>query len=190
MVLVLAFGLAAAMPPAGASLPKVPAGPGYRGLIRNPDGICGLSLFQLRHLVKGRAQCTHGPDPVPQGVVAGHEPSPAELDARAGGRTTAVPCVGDGSTGNRIQAIYAVAQGQTDQFSTIQSSLQTYAADAETVLENSAAQTGGQRQFRWVTTGSGSSCVVSILHVVIPSGSDGGFDGTIQALQNLGYASS
>src|SRR5437868_2618327 len=97
---------------AHAASPSRLALPGLRFV---PGGPCG-SLYQMDSRIDGRVECTHGPDPVPQGVIGGHNPSIAEIRARAAHPTAAIPCPNpaDGTSGPRVQAIYAVASDQPD----------------------------------------------------------------------------
>src|SRR5205807_8495796 len=65
--------------------------------------------------------CTHGPDAAPPGVdVRVRRPLLAAGDSSGGGTTAAasstVPCYGDGSSGPRVQAIYAHASDVSDRY--------------------------------------------------------------------------
>src|SRR5947209_15063821 len=85
--------------------------------------------------------CSHGPDAAPPGVDA-RDPSPAA--ATAGSPSTAqagaaVPCYGDGQSGDRIEAIYAHAAGTADRYTSLLAQMQSWAVAADDVFSQSAA---------------------------------------------------
>jgi len=142
----------------------------YTGLRRVRGGRCG-SLYQV--IVPGAVRCTHGPDPSPAGIDVRKRRSLAELratlrpSARFGKSTaTAVPCIGDGKAGDRIQAVYAHPAFAPDRFNQVAPLIRQWAAQVEETYERSAAETGGSRQIRWVTD---SSCQLAIRDVVARS---------------------
>src|SRR5262245_55501049 len=71
----------------------------------------------------GVAQCSHGPDPAPDDVDVRQYRTTGELEAAAAQAETAgsanggeVYCDGDGLSGPRVQAIYAVTTDHTDRY--------------------------------------------------------------------------
>lgn len=156
--------------------------------------------------------CTHGPDGAshddghgaggaaagvsPVGVDVRRERSTAELYQAAGTTPSAatvaaagaVPCYGDGTTGPRVQAIYAVAADQVDRYASVAPLIaSTYAARADAVYDASAARDGGVRHVRWVTT---PDCAVDVMHVVLSATGDDSFGNTRTELVNLGLTRS
>ena len=119
LVTLIFAGSAAAQPP-GRPAADPARGLVYNGLQRAQDGPCKTGFELL--LPGARLGCTHGPDASPPGRNVLRERSLADLaasTAAAGGDATGlaggVPCVGDGVTGNRVQAVYAYPAGQKRQ---------------------------------------------------------------------------
>src|SRR5919106_4697311 len=83
-----------------------------------PDGPCdaggGESLLEIRG-DGALLGCTHGPDPAPAEVEM-EAPSTSELREIAAPTGSGVPCIGDGSSGFRVQAIYAYPADRTDRY--------------------------------------------------------------------------
>jgi len=133
-------------------------------------------------------ECTHGPDPAPAGIDVHTRQPKLAGDTSSGGSTAAgsasVPCYGTGSDGMRVQAIYARAADVADRYSQVVGSIRTYAAAADTVFNNSAAETGGVRHVRWVTD---SSCNLVVSHVTLSTSGDDSIDNTINELRSQGF---
>ncbi|MCU1449066.1 MAG: hypothetical protein JWP02_1236 [Acidimicrobiales bacterium] len=131
--------------------------------------------------------CTHGPDPAPPGVdVRVRRPTVAADTASgttAAGSTNA-PCYGDGSSGMRVQAIYAHASNVSDRYSQVAGSIRQWAAAADSVFNASAQETGGVRHIRFVTD---SSCTMVVPDVTLSSAGDDSIDNTISELRSQGY---
>ena len=130
--------------------------------------------------------CTHGPDAAPAGIDVRARRSMSELRATTSSTAagSSVPCIGDGRTGNRVQAIYAHRQGGTDRFTSIAPMVRTWAAEVNDVYNASAAETGGSRQVRFVT----SNCQIKVLDVALPGTATGSnFTATVNALRNKGF---
>ncbi|MGH9178598.1 MAG: hypothetical protein ACRD0N_08605, partial [Acidimicrobiales bacterium] len=142
----------------------------------------------------GNDRCTHGPDPAPPGVdVRAHrslaalagEAGVAAATAAAGSGT--IQCIGDGTSGNRVQAIYAVASDRTDRFATVGPFIPQWAIAADAVFNASAAETGGVRHVRWVTN---PDCSLNVQRVVLTPSGDDSFDATESELAARGYTRS
>jgi hypothetical protein len=139
----------------------------YKGLKHVAGGPCGFA-YQID--MPGPARCTHGPDPAPPGVDVRERRSLAELRASLPPRAlfgvsptaTRVPCVGNGTDGARVQAVYAHPPGTTSRFDDVLPSIMAWAAEVNETYLRSAAETGGARQVRFVTT----ACALSVLNVV------------------------
>ena len=151
--------------------------------------------------IRGRANdvlgCTHGPDPAPANVdvrvpvatetLAG---TAAALPAPAPGPGTngnGIACTGDGTTGYRVEAVYATAG--TDRYASIAPLIQTsYAPFVEWQYRMSAAETGGEVHVPFVTVPDGAgSCTVVVRKEVLSSTADDNFSNTITELKARGY---
>jgi len=95
-----------------------------------------------------------------------------------------LPCYGDGSAGNRVQAIYAVPAGTVDRYATVAPSIERWAAEADAVFSGSARQTGGDRHIRFVTT---SNCTLVVQKVNLTALGDDTFTNTMTELAAQGY---
>ncbi|HVM01473.1 MAG TPA: hypothetical protein VM263_02290, partial [Acidimicrobiales bacterium] len=172
-------GAAASTAPDGAAVPADASRQGlvHRGLhAPEPAGPC-RDGFELGE--RGSGRCTHGPDPAPPGVDVTRSRSLAALAAEAAEPPAAgtpaegagsILCIGDGTSGPRVQAIYAVASDRTDRYASIAPLISQWATAVDGVFSASAAQTGGVRHVRWVTN---PDCSLSVAKVVLsPSGDD------------------
>lgn len=151
--------------------------------------------------IRGRANdvlgCTHGPDPAPANVdvrvpvgtetLAG---TAAALPAPAPGPGTngnGIACTGDGTTGYRVEAIYATSG--TDRYATVAPLIQTsYAPYVEWQYRMSAAETGGEVHVPFVTVPDGAgSCTLVVRKEVLSATADDNFSNTISELKARGY---
>jgi hypothetical protein len=182
-------GAAAAAPsngPAAASTPETAAARGqiFKGLRAAGDGERCRGAFAL--VTSG--ECTHGPDPAPPGIDVRHRRPLTANDTVSGSSTAAssasVPCYGTGSDGTRVQAIYAHAADVPDAYNQVVGSIRSWAAMADDVFNNSAAETGGIRHVRWVTD---TSCNLSVAHVTLSAAGDDSIDSTINELRTQGF---
>ena len=174
----------------------------YDGLeVPGPGSQCAGSRYQVS-VARGLVACTHGPDPAPDGIDVRVMPSLAELQGRAaapqfGQRTTsestpalaaagsgAVPCVGDGTSGKRLQAIYAYPTGTVSRYDEIAPMIQSWAGDADAVFDSSAAKTGGSRHLRWLHDGD---CLPIVTEVELSVQATQDFNATISELFDDGF---
>ncbi|MEV5943411.1 RICIN domain-containing protein [Streptomyces sp. NPDC051994] len=95
----------------------------------------------------------------------------------------AVQCDGDGSTGNRVQVVYAHDPGN-DRYGEYLASFRRWAADADTIYFASAQETGGVRHIRYVT---GADCTPSVLDVEVASSALAEFGALNSALAQKGF---
>ncbi len=176
----------------------------YRGLVRSDLCPGGFKLEGAR----SSGSCTHGPDSLDHEHGDEHEHSEpsgsgALLDVREArstadlydaaattpteaeaGATNAVPCYGDGVSGSRVQAIYAVSSDQVDRYASVAPLIaSTYAPRTDAVYFNSAAVGGQVRHIRWVTT---PDCQLDVIHVVLSPTGDDSLTNTRTELKNLG----
>ncbi len=158
--------------------------------------LCGT--FRIIPLRDGRALCTHGADPAPDGVDF-RVPQPLHAPGRAQGlifhdppgdaptkaaATPGIGCYGDGRDGNRVQALYAVPGDRRDRYSQVLPSIRQWAAETDAVFQASAAQTGGTRRIRFVTD---QNCDLVVTPVTLTPNGDDTLENTIAELQALGY---
>lgn len=163
-------------------------------------GSCdGAFVTDVRH---GVPVCVHASERPPAGVDLRRRPSTDELKERRFGKSKRAPqveatesgqgfsaaassiaCVGDGSDGNRVQAIYARASDVPDRFASVAGLIRQYAADADYQINLSAGQSGEGRRIRFVT----ASCVLSIAPVMLSAGGDDSFSATRSELVAKGF---
>lgn len=131
--------------------------------------------------------CTHGADPAPPGVDPS-VPWPGQAQpVPATARTlppAVLPCYPDGSSGSRIQAVYAVPAGTPDRYSSVAPSIARWAAEADQVFVQSAKKTGGVRHLRYVTD---SNCELVIQRVTLTAQGDDTFTNTMAELTARGF---
>ncbi len=157
----------------------------YRDLVPGVAGHrCPSSAFEIRRGPRVLG-CTHGPDPAPRGVDVTTAVSVASLRARAAPtpRVGAIPCSGNGVAGDRVQVIYGHSGGK-DRFKQIAPLIRTWAAEANAAYNASAAETGGTRQIRFVTS---KGCVLSVRDVRFDASGIGSIYGTIDYLHRHGF---
>ena len=152
--------------------------------------------------VRGRAGevlgCTHGPDPAPVGVdvrvpvtaesaaqTADALPKPAPTTGTNG---DGIACAGDGTTGHRVEAIYAVAGG-TDRYDTIAPLIRSsYAPFVEWQFRTSAAETAAEVHVPFVTAPDATTgCTLVVRREVLSPTADDSFSNTISELKARGY---
>jgi len=198
---VLATGLAGFTPgTAGAQV--VPPTDRARGLVW--DGLVPgraenrcARLFEIRGQANDVLGCTHGPDPAPANVdvrvpvatdtLAGTAAALPAPTAGPGTNGNGIACTGDGTSGYRVEAIYAVAGG-TDRYADVAPLIQTsYAPFVEWQYRMSAAETGGEVHVPFVTAPSADGCSVVVRREVLSSTADDSFSNTISELKARGY---
>ncbi len=161
----------------------------------DPAGMCGdLTVIPLRG---GRVLCTHGPDPAPAGIDVA-VPQPLVAPGRAEGlllpdppgdapvqaaATSGIACYGDGQSGNRVQAVYAVPADRPDRYDQVVSSIRQWAGGTDAVFQTSAAKTGGIRRIRFVTD---SDCALAVQRVRLSARGDDTFEDTLAEFQAQG----
>jgi hypothetical protein len=148
---------------------RVPAndrarGLNYDGLIAAKSGPC-VGGYQLAG-VKDRAMCTHGPDPFPAGVDRNTQiaPIPAPPPGVAAPAALAV-CEGDGTSGRRVEAMYV--HGSTSRYNEFLETFRTLAEGVDTIYNESARETGGERHVRFVTEMVNGQCRPVVRNVQI-----------------------
>ena len=157
----------------------------WAGLVREDTGACAGSF---RVVGDERDACTHGPDPAPAGVDVTRRPTTEELVAgvNEGSRSassSSVPCYGDGTSGRRIQAVYAYAEDVPNRAADVVDLIAGWAGAVDQIFVDSAAKTGGVRHVRWVTD---AACKLSVTVVRMAATGDDSFSNTIAELESAG----
>lgn len=132
--------------------------------------------------------CTHGDDS--QLGAAARHPAPHDdgdgISAATSGtgatRTApaAVPCVGDGTSGNRIAVYYGYLRGHPNRIGTVAPRLRDAILRANGIVVASARETGGSRSLRLLTS---PACAPLITPVALPASAAGSFDATVAAMR-------
>ena len=108
--------------------------------------------------------------------------APGEADFVMGNH--GVACEGDGRTGKRVQVAYLHAFGTPSRYTDFLGSIRVWSAGIDAIYDASAAETGGSRHIRFVTT---PSCQVDVAEVQVPKDALSSFRLTLDALRTLGY---
>ncbi|MFI5937185.1 RICIN domain-containing protein [Actinoplanes sp. NPDC051494] len=95
-----------------------------------------------------------------------------------------VACEADGHSGKRVQVLYLHEFGTPSRYSDYVGSIRTWAAGVDEIYDESAAETGGSRHLRYVTT---PQCRVDVAEVQLPAGALASFTASTAALAELGY---
>jgi PKD repeat protein len=160
-----------------------PAPPGLD--VRVPRSIAELTLQTLSLPTVSSPTASDG-SPVGEGTIV-HDHSiaaAADADGSSAAAEAMMPVIGDGTSGNRVLAVYAVASDQPDRYDEVAPLIANWAAHIDAMVNQSAALTGGERHVRFVTDASGSLVVAK---VVLPPDADDSFGKTVTALKNAGY---
>ncbi|MFF2198368.1 RICIN domain-containing protein [Streptomyces sp. NPDC058157] len=129
------------------------------------------------------------PQDAPAADARSLAPSAKAPAAPSGGQAVAtgpagqtVQCDGDGSTGNRVQVVYAHGPGR-DRYAEYAASFRKWAVDADLIYAASAKETGGIRHIRYVTA---ADCTPSVLDIELPDSALAEFSATNNALAGKG----
>jgi hypothetical protein len=95
-----------------------------------------------------------------------------------------VVCEGDGSAGSRVQVIYAYPSDTASRYETYVDSFRTWTAGADAIIAASAAETGGRRNIRLVTT---ADCEVDVIQQQLAPADFASFPAIQTALMARGY---
>ena len=173
-------------PPAGVSLHERPT---LDQLQLRRFGSLKHPAFPARGAKSASAAATQvSPSSSPTPNVAGDTPSPTpsatDTPTVNNAGSGQVDCIGTGTDGKRIQAVYAHASDVPDRFSSLLSMIRQYAADADYQVDVSAGESGQGRRVRFVTD---SNCALDVADVTLSSGGDDTFSATRSELQAKGY---
>ncbi len=165
-----------------------------RGLARHPAGRCK----EMYEVTAVPGLCSHGPDAPAHGwtqdVATSVPPlTTAQLAvgvlATTAGADAAIPtpapvCVGDGSSGNRVEILYVRESGAADRYGQYLASIRAWAQGIDGIIDASAAETGASRRIRFVTD---SSCQIVVTNIVVPNGSLADFGRSVDAVKAVGF---
>jgi hypothetical protein len=141
----------------------------------------GVSLYHRPTLKQLQARTTlHSPSPRLRGLAALEQATTATNPATP----AAVPCIGDGTLGNRVQMIYARGPLVSDRYTSLLASFRQWAAELDQATWLSAAETGGGRHLRFVTD---QSCQLDVARVLLTPAGEASFDVMRTELQALGH---
>jgi hypothetical protein len=121
--------------------------------------------------------CTHGDDPAPPGFDEDH-PAPLLPQQRAARMATQLDCIGDGESGARVQVLYVSVSTGVSRYNEVLPSLRGWTAGIDTIVNTSAAETGGVRHVRFAHD---ASCAPTIPEVHVKSTSFSGMIGELRA---------
>lgn len=132
-------------------------------------------------VVGGVELCSHGPD---AGDLGAPDAAPSVPEATP----RSIACIGNGTSGARVQAVYARPQGRADRYATLLPELRAAAAEVEHIVARSAAQTGGERHVRWVTSSRATStaCVLDVVRITVPTRAVTDFGSLVTSLDAQG----
>lgn len=151
----------------------------YEDLEKKEEGSCA-GIFQVTNLESDEdGYCTYGPE-VPERQYRNAVRRGSEIKVPGDG----VQCIGDGTSGLRVQTIYAFAEDKPDRYNELQDYFQHIADNASNSIDASAKKTGGQAQLKWVTD---ADCNISIAKVKMRATQDDSFSETINAVQKADY---
>ena len=162
----------------------------FTGLERATEGPC-KGRFEIRPAPAGGrggpTRCSHGPDAAPDGidVRVAREPETALETALRPEPVTAAACTGDGTTGPRVQLVYANITGRTDRYASFAASFQTWAAAMDGVFDRSAAQTGGSRRIKFVHD---ANCTPIVARTTLSVAAGNDFQATVDELVSQGLS--
>jgi hypothetical protein len=190
---------------AGAVQPVPPDDPG-RGMVWR-----GLAPGRAENRCQGAYEvtgpagqvlgCTHGPDPAPAGTDVRRARTTGDMAAAAaalpaptagpGTNGNGLPCIGDGVSGYRIEAIYAIAgpsSTRPDRYDQLAPLIRSsYAPYVEWQFLTSASENSAAAHVPFVTTPDASGCALVVRHEVLTAAGDDSFSNTISELKARGY---
>jgi hypothetical protein len=158
----------------------------FTGLERAAAGPCKGKFESHAGGRGGPARCSHGPDAAPEGVDVRvpREPDTATETVLRPDPVAAAACTGDGSTGPRVQLVYANITGKTDRSATFAASFQTWAAAMDSVFDRSAAETGGSRRIKFVHD---ANCTPTVAKTTLSVAAGNDFETTVDELTAKGF---
>lgn len=185
LLLIAAAPLSSSSVPAARTVPLAPAvaqpatadacGPGFVG-IALPEAAVTTDPAQVL--------CTHGEDAHPRTRAAGSARPQGTLPS------TAPACVGDGTTGARVQVLYLHAKGTPDRRTRLAPDLRRWAGQVGWTVARSAERLGGSRTVRFATVPTRDGCRLDLRSVSLPASVLADFAATVRALAEAGWSES
>jgi Ca2+-binding RTX toxin-like protein len=157
----------------------------YEGLRQaEPWSPCAPMAFEVR--TKDGISCTDGPDPGRAGIDVREPRSLEELrETLPSGATSPVRCIGDGLSGNRVQAVYAFPADRPDQYASVKPLIQKWSTTiVEETIYSSALLTGGFRSVRFVTN---ADCQPTVAKAALTKTGDDSLNNAINQLRARGF---
>ncbi|MCA1694341.1 MAG: hypothetical protein LC749_06215 [Actinobacteria bacterium] len=164
-----------------------------------PEHRC-LGGFEIRGKADHVLGCTHGPDPAPSGIdprvamdVGDLASDAAALPAPAPGPGTnndGIACAGDGTSGYRVEAIYAIAgptSSHPDRYSQVAPLIRSSFAPFVEWQYRTSGENGAEAHLPFVTAADSTGCSLIVRHEALTSTADDSFSNTIAELQARGY---
>jgi len=143
------------------------------------DDACGPRLEQI--MVRGRLYCTHGGDVPPVGFAVNRAVEPVTRVRRS---DRVLLCVGDGTTGKRIEVLYLYDTARGSRLTQFRDAFQLWLAEADQLFAKSAEMTGARLQLRFVTD---QLCMAEIRPVPVSAADLRTFGASMAAVQAQGY---
>ncbi|MBM7841519.1 hypothetical protein [Herpetosiphon giganteus] len=153
----------------------------YTNLVWETSGQCaGMFRVQTTNL------CTHGPDPIePQQPQSwDDEFINPNNKIHVSMAQSSQPCLDDSTNHYRTQVLYVRASDTQDNSSIIAPVLRKQLVGVDSIYNQSAQLTGGQRHIRWQLD---QACQIDVQHVVIAPSADNDFGSTIAAVAAQGF---
>jgi hypothetical protein len=147
------------------------------GLSQN-DEECGPGEY----LIEGTELCSHGADTPP----TDEELEQAQLALETVSLPTTTVCIGDGTSGKRVQVMYVRPTDKPNRYANMLPMIRKIAINVGLLYDASAAITGGNRLIYYVTT---PACAIDVLYVEVPPEADDTLTATVRALSEMGYNS-
>jgi hypothetical protein len=137
----VAAGRSGASSPAGAPHPagEVPGNRPGHGLVFNDLDAGRSERCDGVYALEATGRCTHGPDAPPPGYTMAADVAPLAPEGAGGATALAAACSGDGTSGNRVQALYVHAPGN-DRFAQYHSSLVQWVSGIDTSTTRAPAR--------------------------------------------------
>lgn len=130
--------------------------------------------------------CTHGPDPAPPGFAV-DSPVPLLSAAEAEQEAAAIVCEDDGITGFRVQVLYARGSSGTALNESVKTSIRGWVGQADQIFRNSADETNGIRNLRFVHD-TDPACQPDVEEIIVSQAALSSFGAMIDEFEERNYS--